>query len=610
MIPTIPAQHSDLSCAGTAEKLPRWDLTDFYQSFTDPALSGDLEKIETLTATFVQKYQNFLRSSDIDAEGLAQAIVDYETLQELMGKIMSYAYLAYAVNQNDPKVLQFFQKMQEKITTLSTPLIFFTLDLNSIEESHIEVLLASSPRLSHYRPWINSVRLFRPHQLDPALEQLLHEKSVSGRSAWVRLYDETLAQMTFPWIEEPQEAKVLTLTELLEFMCHPSAALRQQAAEALNKEITAILPLFSLVFNTLAKDKDTEDTWRKYPHPMAERNLSNQVEDSVVDTLFNTTKRWYPRLSHRYYALKAKWLGVEKLEYWDRNAPLPEVPSDTFSWAEAKDIVLQAYEGFSPEMARIGRQFFEKCWIDAACEKGKTSGAFAHPTVPSIHPYILMSYQGKPRDVSTLAHELGHGIHQCLSASQGPLMADTPLTIAETASVFGEMLVFQELLSKTTDPLKKRSLLAAKVEDMLNTVVRQIAFCDFEKQFHQRRKQGELLPEEIAELFVKTQGQALGPCVNMSPTVQYFWAYISHFIHAPFYVYAYAFGDCLVNSLYALFEGGHPDFQAKYLELLKAGGSKRYPELLAPFGLEASTESFWEEGLKMIDRFITELEKL
>ena len=594
-----------------AEGLPRWDLTDFYESISALALQQDLNQLDTLTTDFEKQYVGRICPAYANAQELAKSVEDYEIIQERIGKIMSYAYLNYAVNQNDPEVLQFFQQMQEKITTLSTRLIFFTLDLNGLDEAQLESLFLESPKLLYYRPWIESVRLFRPHQLDPSLEKLLHEKSVSGRNAWIRLYDETLARLSFKVEDEAfQEVQTLTLTELLDLVSHPSRQVRKKAMEALNEGITQILPLFSLVFNTLAKDKETEDTWRKYAHPMAERNLSNQVEGEVVDALIQATKKWYPKLSHRYYALKAKWMGLPQLEYWDRNAPLPEASPATLSWEEAKTLVLEAYERFSPEMASLGEQFFSKSWIDAACDKGKTSGAFSHPTVPSVHPYILMSYQGKPRDVATLAHELGHGIHQCLAAPQGALMSDTPLTIAETASVFGEMLVFQELLNKVTDPIQKRSLLASKVEDMLNTVVRQIAFCDFEKQFHERRKKGELLSEEIADLFLSTQSEALGAAVNLSPTVRYFWAYISHFIHAPFYVYAYAFGDCLVNSLYALFEEGHPNFQEKYLELLKAGGSKRYPELLEPFGLNAGDPSFWEGGLKMIEGFIDELERL
>ena len=367
------------------------------------------------------------------------------------------------------------------------------------------------------------------------------------------------------------------------------------------------MKLFSLITNTLAKDKEINDTWRKYPRPGSYRNRSNMVEDEVVDALVTAVRGSYGRLSHRYYTMKARWLGLPKLQHWDRNAPLPRDDDRLIEWDEARDRVLTAYGAFSPDLASVGKRFFDNAWIDAAPTPGKSGGAFAHPTVPSAHPYLLLHYHGRTRDVMTLAHELGHGVHQVLAGDQGYLMSGTPLTLAETASVFGEMLTFRALLD-AAPPAQRRIMLASKVEDMLNTVVRQIAFYQFETRVHDERRSGEILPERLGEIWMDVQTESLGPAFEFTPEYNVFWAYIPHFIHSPFYVYAYAFGDCLVNALYSVFQGGHPGFQAKYLAMLRAGGTKRHKELLAPFGLDASDPAFWTKGLDVISGFIDELE--
>ncbi|MEL6216417.1 MAG: M3 family oligoendopeptidase, partial [Pseudomonadota bacterium] len=368
--------------------------------------------------------------------------------------------------------------------------------------------------------------------------------------------------------------------------------------------------LFTLITNTLAKDKEISDRWRGFKDVADSRHLANRVEAPVVNALVDAVTDAYPRLSHRYYVMKARWLGMDKLAHWDRNAPLPEKPERVIAWDEARDMVLNAYGEFAPRMADVARDFFDKRWIDAPTRPGKGSGAFAHPTVPSAHPYVLLNYQGKSRDVMTLAHELGHGVHQVLAADQGVLMARTPLTLAETASVFGEMLTFRRLLGETADPKERKALLAGKVEDMLNTVVRQIAFYKFERKVHEARREGELTSDKIAELWMSVQAESLGPAIEFKPGYETFWAYIPHFIHSPFYVYAYAFGDCLVNSLYALYEDAHPGFVEKYFDMLSAGGSKHHSELLAPFGLDASEPAFWRKGLSMIEGLIDELEAM
>ncbi len=370
------------------------------------------------------------------------------------------------------------------------------------------------------------------------------------------------------------------------------------------------LPLFARITNTLAKEKDVEDRWRKLPTPQTARHLSNDVEPEVVEALRDAVVAAYPRLSHRYYALKARWLGLDTLEVWDRNAPLPREDDRKIGWDEARATVLDAYAGFDPRMAALAEPFFEHGWIDAPVKPGKAPGAFAHPTVTEVHPYVLLNYLGKSRDVMTLAHELGHGVHQRLAAAQGELLASTPLTLAETASVFGEMLTFRKLLDAAPDRAARKILLASKVEDMINTVVRQIAFYDFECRLHAARKDGELTPDAINALWMSVQAESLGPVFTFMPGYETFWTYIPHFIHSPFYVYAYAFGDGLVNALYAVYEEGDPGFQDKYFAMLEAGGSMHHKELLAPFGLDATDPGFWDKGLGLISRMIDELEAM
>ncbi|MHA1114443.1 MAG: M3 family oligoendopeptidase, partial [Alphaproteobacteria bacterium] len=393
-------------------------------------------------------------------------------------------------------------------------------------------------------------------------------------------------------------------------LADPDKEMRRAAASGLGKVLGENAPLFAHITNTIAKDKASEDKCRDYPAPYSARNLTNHVEDEVVAALVTAVKEAYPRLSHRYYALKARWLGGDGLDHWDRNAPLPEADTRKIPWSEARDTVLAAYGAFSPELAAVGRRFFESPWIDAETRPGKDPGAFAHPTVPSAHPYLLMNYQGRPRDVMTLAHELGHGVHQVLAAAQGHLMADTPLTLAETASVFGEMLTFRALLDAETDPVRRRILLAEKVEDMLNTVVRQIAFYDFELRVHSERRAGELSLDWICDTWIDVQRESLGPALRFDENYRFYWAYIPHFVHSPFYVYAYAFGDCLVNSLYSIYLDGDKGFQDKYLEMLQAGGTRRHRDLLAPFGLDAGDPEFWRRGLGVIVGLIDEIEVL
>ncbi len=582
--------------------LPEWDLRDLYEAPDGLSVVRDFKKLEQLCTDFRKSYNGKVAS--LDADGLAKAIREYEVIQELSGKLGSYAQLCFAKNMSDPAITQFYQNTQEKLTALSSKVLFFTLAINKLEDSALHAM-KGNPALEHYAAWIRDVRTFRPYQLSDDLEKLLHEKTVAGRAAWIRLFDETIASLRFS-----VGGKKMTEPEAFNLLSSKDSEIRKKAALAIGKVFAEKAPLFALITNTLAKDKEIEDDWRNFPQPISSRNVSNYIEDDVVDTLLSTVRKSYPKLSHRYYSLKAKWFDKKSLDYWDRNAPLPGDADRKYTWDEARELVLDAYERFSPELAEIGRKFFTKSWIDAAVTPGKSPGAFAHPVVPSAHPYLLVNFQGRSRDVMTLAHELGHGIHQVLAGKQGTLLCDTPLTLAETASVFGEQLTFREMVRREDNPKRRKRLIASKVEDMLNTVVRQIAFCEFEKRLHSERKEGELSLDRICKIWMSVQHESLGPGVKLSGDYKYFWTYIPHFIHSPFYVYAYAFGDCLVNSLYAVYEQEKVrDFETKYIEMLTAGGTLRHKELLKPFGLDASRYDFWQQGLNIISGMIDELEK-
>ena len=541
------------------------------------------------------------------------AVQAYEAIDDILGRVMSYVGLRYYQNSADAARAKALGDAQSRITDLTAPIVFFELEINRIEDTALEAMFAGSDALARYRPYFDQLRAFRPHQLSDELEKYLHDASVVGASAWNRLFDETMASLEFT-VGEGDAAETLALEPTLTLLTDSDRAKRAAAAKALSTVFAKNIRLFSRITNTLAKEKEVSDRWRKHPAPENARHLSNQVEPEVVDALRRAVQEAYPRLSHRYYALKARWLGLDKLQTWDRNAPLPQVSERKVPWAEARETVLGAYGEFAPEMADIAKRFFEEGWIDAPAGGGKAPGAFAHPTVPSAHPFVMLNYLGKARDVMTLAHELGHGVHQVLAADQGELLSRTPLTLAETASVFGEMLTFKRLLGAAEGPAQRKALLAGKVEDMINTVVRQIAFYEFELRLHRQRREGELTAEAIGEIWMAVQGESLGPAFEFDEGYKNFWAYVPHFIHSPFYVYAYAFGDGLVNALYAVYEerraAGDADFQAMYFDMLRAGGSKRHKELLAPFGLDASDPAFWQKGLGVIEGMIDELEAL
>lgn len=579
--------------------LPSWDLTDLFDSVESIEIKELYAAIED-NIQAVLKYKGRIES--LHGNDLASLITVYEKLEDQMGRISAYAYLRYSADRSNEEAARFFQNTREKLTDYYSQLMFVSLELNRLTQDNLDKKLNESVNLQRFKPWIDSLRLYKDHMLGDEAEQLYHDKALTSQAAWVRLYDETLADIRFDLNSE-----MLPIADIMDKLSDKDESVRKEAALAFSAGLKANIKLFTMITNTLSQNLLTSNKWRRYSKVDSSRHLDNQIDAEVVDALKDAVQGSYKDLSHKYYALKAKVFGKSKLQYWDRNAPYPQQPQNKISWDEAKNIVLKAYRNFSPEMADIVQNFFDKNWIDAALRPGKDSGAFSHPTVPSAHPYILMNFQGKNRCVMTLAHELGHGVHQVLSAGQGALMADTPLTLAETASVFGEMLTFQSLLDQTSG-MDRTMMLAGKIEDMLNTVVRQIAFYQFELDLHNARQKGELSSADIGKMWRKTQEESLGPIFEFHESYDVVWSYISHFIHVPFYVYAYAFGDCLVNSLYQIYLDRPEGFQEKYLQLLRAGGTIRYDDIVKPFGLDAKDPTFWTKGLSMISRFIDRFE--
>jgi len=599
----FPQDANASGAAAPLGDLPEWDLSDLYAATDAAEFTRDMGWLDTECADFAATYQGKL--ADLDAGGLLACVTRYEKIDEIGGRVMSFAGLRYYQNTVDAERAKFLSDCQDKITTFTTPLVFFSLEFNRLDDDALAAMLAENADLARYKPVFDRMRAMKPYQLSDELEQFLHDQSTVGAAAWNRLFDETIAAMTFD-----VDGEEMNLEATLNLLTDHDRARREAGARAVADGFKDEQKLFARVHNTLAKEKEIEDRWRKLPSPQMSRHLANHVEPEVVEALRNAVVAAYPKLSHRYYKLKAKWLGLETLQVWDRNAPLPTEEPTLVDWDKARAIVMDAYGAFDPRMAQIAAPFFDKGWIDAGVKPGKAPGAFAHPTVTTVHPYVMLNYLGKPRDVMTLAHELGHGVHQVLAAEQGEMLSSTPLTLAETASVFGEMLTFRKLLDGAQTQAERKTLLAGKVEDMINTVVRQIAFYDFECKLHAARAEGELTPEDINALWMSVQGERLGPVFEFMEGYETFWAYIPHFVHSPFYVYAYAFGDGLVNALYAVYAEGDAGFQEKYFDMLKAGGSKHHKELLAPFGLDASDPKFWDKGLSMISGMIDELEAM
>lgn len=583
--------------------LPRWNLADLYNSIEDERIELNLDELKDMINNF-QDYKG--KIGELNGKNLYEAVIAYENIQELMAKLASYSYLKYSEDTSLDDNVKFYQRIKEELNNLYTDTLFFPLELNKISDARLNQLFRQSRSLAVYKQVIEDIRVEKPHQLNEDLEKLFLDKSLTSNESWVRLYDELMNNIQYEY-----NGKKYNQAQFLTLMNGKDEKVRAETSKIFGETLAKHGKIITLITNTLAKDKEISDRWRNFKTPISSRNLSNLIEDDVVDSLRETVKKNYANTAHRYYKWKAKELGKTKLDYYDRNAPLPYDDDKIYTWPEAKELVLSAYSDFSPQMAEIAQEFFDNNWIDAPTKSGKMSGGYMMPTTPKVHPYILLNYQGKAEDVSTLAHELGHGIHQTLADKNGYLMSRTPLTLAETASVFGEQLTFRKILNQETDKQKKKAILASKIEDMLNTVVRQIAFLEFELKVHNERKNGELTMDRINEIWLETQKESLGEdAFKFNDEYKYYWMYIPHFIHSPFYVYSYAFGDCLVNSLYGIYLQEPEGFEEKYITLLQAGSTQRYDELLKPFNLDPNNPEFWQNGLNVISSFIDDLESM
>ena len=583
-------------------ELPIWDLTEIYTDIKDPKIKEDLKNIRKISKEFLISWKDKIKN--LNSNELVDCIEQYQNINEKIYKIGTHSNLIFATNMEDPEISRYNSTISDEVTDIFSSLIFVSLELSKISDDVFNKWMLSE-KAKEWMPYLKILRKRNPFILDPLVEEILIEKSATGRSAWVRLFDETSASLRFPFKKE-----MVSEAEILNYLSDPDPENRKMAGQSLSKILEKNKRILGMILNVISRDRYIEDNKRGFKRIVSSRNLDNDVEDEVVDALVKTVDEAMPKLTHRYYKWKAKQFGKTKLDWWDRNAPLPSSSDRSIEWSEAKSIVLESFASFHPKISKLANLFFQNNWIDAEVRKGKASGAFAHPSIPSLHPYVLLNYQGKIRDVMTLAHELGHGVHQILAAKNGLLMAETPLTLAETASVFGEMLVFRKLLEDSNDKEKKQ-LLAGKVEDMLNTVVRQIGFHQFEVKFHEARIKSELTPDEIGEIWMQTQSHAVGPYINLTDEYKVLWGYIPHFVHTPFYVYAYAFGDSLVNALWYSYQNSDKNaFAEKYLDMLSAGGTKGHNDLLKPFNLSAYDKSFWNKGVSMISGLMDELEKL
>jgi oligoendopeptidase F len=585
------------------QKLPSWDLTDLYPTIDSPEVEKDLLNVDQMTKNFRRSYRG--KISKLKEKGFKKLFRDWEYLERKSGRLLSFAQLMHCQITTCQDRIKFLSDVQEKLTKFNSRTLFLPLEINEMSDKHYKKIVSKESCLNRYKIFFDKTRAMKPYQLSEELENLLNDYASASRNAWSKLFDETISEINIE-----MSGKEYALEETLNLFQSPNSRIRESAGIQLAKRFQEKLKIFGRITNSLAKEKQIEDNWRKFKTPAQSRHLLNDINPKIIMNLRDSVVESYSETSHKYYQLKAKLMGGGKLKIWDRNAPFKGGKRTRISWDQAKHLVLESYTDFNPKMGEIAKEFFEHGWIDAGISSGKTPGAFSHPTVTDVHPYILLNYFGNIRDVMTLSHEIGHGIHQVLASKQGEILSTTPLTLAETASVFGEMLTFERILKEEKSQTQRKYLLAGKIEDIINTVVRQISFYDFECRVHDQRKNGELTTDSISRIWMDISKESLGDCFDYDSRYQNFWVYVPHFIHSPFYVYAYAFGDGMVNALYSTYQSGMPGFQDKYLAMLSAGGSKNYNELLSPFGLDITKKNFWVKGINVLKNLIDELESL
>lgn len=578
-----------------------WDFSDLYAGMDDPQINADLDACDAAADALAASYRG--RIANLSANELAEMMTAYEALQERAGKVGSYAGLNWTQDTQDPARGALMQRVNERESQLSQKLVFVELELAATPDETAAGWLAA-PALARWRHWLEVVRMYRPHLLSEAEEKILTEKAVTGRNAWDRFFDEVHGAARYDL-----DGEQLTRDQVLAKLYLPDRALRQRAAAALTNGLRAMQRTNTYIFNTILADKASDDRLRRYPTWISSRNLANEVDDRTVEALVEAVTARYDIVA-RYYRLKRRLLGLDELYDYDRYAPLPAADRH-IPWVEARDRVLDAYRRFHPRLAEVAGWFFDRGWIDAAIRPGKMGGAFSAATVPSVHPYVLLNYEARLRDVMTLAHELGHGVHQKLAGVQGILQFHTPLTTAETASVFGEMLVFQDLMARETDPTVRLAMLTAKIEDSFATAFRQISMNRFEEAMHTaRRAEGELTAERFGELWLQTQRAMFGDSVVLTDDYGLWWSYVPHFIGTPGYVYAYAFGELLVLALYARYQQHGSDFADLYLAMLSAGGSDWPHAIVRPLGVDLTDPDFWGNGLAILENLVAEAEGL
>ena len=595
--------HVDSSKTNGDNKMATWKLEDLYKSPKDERLVSDQALLKKLVLEFRESYKGH-----VSLDNLNKSLLSYEKIYGLFQKVSSYALLYMQTRLDEHDALAFYQSVNESLTALGSQIVFYTVEITNLDYKSVMSACEINPELGKYKSWFKDCFRYKDHLLSGEVEEALSKKSITSSSSWARMHEEILAKMEIDY-----DGSKKTLSEISEIANHSDDEKeREKASKALGKKIDEVSFYIKHAYNNIILDCSIDEGMRKYEKPESFRHVSNNIDQKSVDSMTDAVISGYKKTSHRYYKLKAKLLGKKKLEYWDRNAKvkLSSILDKKIPYEDGCNMVLESFGAFSKEFKDIANDFMHNRWIDVYPKKGKASGAFACATSYDSHPYVLLNYFGTARDVSTLAHELGHGIHQTLAAKNGPLLADTPLTLSETASLFAEKMLFERMFKEAKTNSEKIDLLCSKLDDTINSVMRQIAFFEFERRVHAKRAKKELSVEEISAIWMEAQKECLGEYVNLDKSIASYWCVIPHFYGTPFYVYSYAFGEMFVNALYACYEKTGEAFIGKYIKMLQNGGTERYDVAASKFGLNPNDKEFWKNGVDVIAKQIDKLENL